>query len=654
MPLHAGRLLRAAFAAALLVLVAAPSAPAQSDQEELELPREINDPLEPVNRLIWGFNKALTNGIIRPLANGYKAIVGKEPRESVSNFGRNLEYPGRVVNKFLQGRHDEVRDENARFLTNSTQGILGFYDPATKKKDIPKSEADTGQTLGKAGWTHPNTYLMLPGLGPSNERDALGLIGDAALRPLNYFPPYGLTYYGIAFNNFAPEADEFKRFCQSQADSYAFLKQSWTYVRENEVEGIDITTNEDSLPLETLQAIFFTVQNPEFPNKGRTRAARIPATGEKLQFTYWLQPEPAPVIYIVPGLGAHRLDRSSLALAELVFDRGFSAVSVSSGFNPEFIENASAATVPGYPPVDGRDLHKALTQIDTRLNEMHPGKLTSRGLLGFSMGGFHSLMIAAGATGQDKDPTLVDFERTVAINPPVNLRHGMDMLDRYYNAPFAWPEAERTARIEYTFRKVAALARMNLASIGKLPFDTIESEFLIGYYYRTTLRDIIYTSQRLENQGVLTEPIRPLRRSASYREIYEYSYNDYLNDFVVPYYASQNHDIGTNSRLTRTMSLRNYESGLRDDSNIYLVMSRNDFILAPGDINWLESIVPPSRMTVFANGGHMGNLKEARVQESIVGHFTSMLNCFSAPRPWSPCGPTTHPRSSAAILGHSR
>ena len=79
-----------------------------------------------------------------------------------------------------------------------------------------------------------------------------------------------------------------------------------------------------------------------------------------------MQPGSANVVYIVPGLGGHRLAQASLALAELVFRNGFSAVVVSSPFNSEFMEHASTAALPAYLPVDGRDLHVAPGQ--THLN----------------------------------------------------------------------------------------------------------------------------------------------------------------------------------------------------------------------------------------------------------------------------------------------
>src|SRR5207302_9090503 len=125
----------------------------------------------------------------------------------------------------------------------------------------------------------------------------------------------------------------------------------------------------------------------------------------------------APIVYIVPGLGSHRLAEPVLALAELVYQGGFSVVCVSSAYNYEFMEHASTAAMPAYTPVDAHDLHSALTQIDRRLSSKYPQRLSSRALMGYSMGGFQSLFIAGGES--TNQAALVKFDRYVAIDSPV-------------------------------------------------------------------------------------------------------------------------------------------------------------------------------------------------------------------------------------------
>ena len=97
---------------------------------------------------MWGFNKGLMTGVIKPTSRVYRFVVAKPVRTGIGNFGKNLTYPGRLINNLLQGKWRGARDESYRFACNSTVGVAGFFDVGTKWK-IPKSEADFGQTFGR-------------------------------------------------------------------------------------------------------------------------------------------------------------------------------------------------------------------------------------------------------------------------------------------------------------------------------------------------------------------------------------------------------------------------------------------------------------------------------------------------------------------------
>jgi ABC-type transporter lipoprotein component MlaA/pimeloyl-ACP methyl ester carboxylesterase len=628
-------LLRQALVAIVLGLSQATGAPAQGisppspPPDTIVLPEAVPDPIEPVNRVFWGLNKGIMTGAIKPTAKVYRFIVRKPIRTGIANFGRNITYPGRLINNLLQAKWEGARDESYRFGCNTVLGAAGFFDVATKLK-IPKSDADFGQTFGQWGWK-PNFFLMLPIYGPSNDRDTVGLAADTAANPLTYLSPYPFdtsqpltflspyTYYSyvVTYNNLSGTVEGYVRFAQTQQDAYWELEYAWGFVRENKVVNFQVQGTPDEASLETLQSVFFTFQNLDFPNRGRTRSVFIPATGKRLDFTCWLQPTPAPVVYVIPGLGSHRLAETALALAELVYQNGFSAVTVSNPFNYEFMKQASTADVPGYPPVDAYDLHSALTEIDHYLEKLYPGRLRGRALMGYSMGGFYS-MLMAGAPGHGAP--LLQFDRYLAINTPVRLLYGISRLDEFYQAPLAWPAAERTQDIENTFLKVAALTHNSFTPQTSLPFSGIESRFLIGLTFRLILRDAIYTSQERHNMGVLQHPIRTLRREPLYREIQQYSYNDYFQRFVLPDYRA--HGLEPDHLLEtfdKAGDLRTYAAGLQAHPTLRLIANENDFLLADSDLVWLRATFPPSQLTVFKHGGHLGNLSDPDVQKAILG-----------------------------------
>jgi ABC-type transporter lipoprotein component MlaA len=604
------------------------SQPNTATVETVVLPKSVPDPVEPVNRVVWAFNRGLMTGVIKPTARGYRFIVVKPVRTGIGNFGRNVTYPGRLINNLLQGKWTGARAETDRFFCNTIAGGAGFMDVATKWK-IPKSDADFGQTFGQWGWK-PGCYLMLPIFGPSNERDTLGFAADTAANPLTYFTPFPFnpdnpltyvspyTYYSAAstYNNLSDTVDASVRFTQTQKDPYSILQYAWTFVRENQVADFEVKGEKDDASLETLQSVFFSFKDPEFPNRAQTRSALIPATGRRLKFTFWLQPGKAPIVYIVPGLGSHRLADAALALAELVYEQGYSAVCVSSPYNYEFMEQASTVAMPAYTPIDARDLHVALTSIDRRLTALYPNRLGAKALMGYSMGAFQSLFIAA--TESTNQTPLIQFDRYVAINTPVRFLHGVSKLDEFYQAPLAWPAAERTSNIVNTFLKVAALSKSSLTPQTSMPFEAVESRFLIGLTFRYTLRDMIFSSQQRYDQGILKHPLHKLRRAPVYQEILGYSYKDYVEKFATPYYRTRGIDLTAREAQEKAGDLRTYADGLRANSNIRLITTRNDILLANEDLEWIEATFEPDRLKIFDKGGHLGNLAHPAVQKSIL------------------------------------
>jgi ABC-type transporter lipoprotein component MlaA/pimeloyl-ACP methyl ester carboxylesterase len=595
--------------------------------DSVVLPKSVPDPLEPLNRAIWVFNKGVMTGVIKPTARVYRLIFFKQLRLGIGNIGKNLVYPGRLINNLLQGKWDGARDESYRFIYNSSVGIAGFFDRASEQ-NIPKSDADFGQTFGQWGWK-PVCYLMLPFLGPSNERDLLGFAADTAANPLIYIAPYKLdvndpltymgpyTYfnYAVTYNELSDTVDEYVRFGRAEADPYSEIQYAWTFARENRVADFQVRGKRDEASLETTESVFFTYKDPEFPGRGKTRSVLIPATGRELRFTFWMRPGKAPVVYIIPGLGGHRLAQTSLALAELVYKNGYSAVCLSSPFHPEFMESASTAAMPAYLPVDGCDLRVALAEIDRRLNKMYPDRLAGRALMGYSMGALESLYIAS-AEPTNRAP-LVKFDRYVALNTPVRMLHGVAKLDEFYRAPLDWPAGERASDLENTFLKVAALSKSTLTPQTSLPFNAIESKFLIGLSFRLVLRDVIYSSQRRDNQGVLRHPVAHMRRDPVYQEILGYSYQDYFDKFAIPYYQARGLAAPAGT-LTAAGDLRTYEAGLRANPGIRVIVNENDFLLAPEDLAWLHAAFGPDRLTTFGEGGHLGNLGNPAVQKSIL------------------------------------
>jgi ABC-type transporter lipoprotein component MlaA/pimeloyl-ACP methyl ester carboxylesterase len=578
------------------------------------LPEPLRDPIEPVNRAIWGFNKGLMKSVIKPASKGYRTVVPKPVRLGIGNAGRNLTTPVRLLNELLQGNWQELHDETKRLFYNTIFGLGGLFDVATRS-NIPKPDNGFGRTLQQWG-CEPGIFLMLPILGPSDVRDGSGLVGDYAANPLSYFYPFYYIGSGVAANNFSDTVDGAVRFSEAEGDSYSILQYAWTFSHVNQKPDMTLKGSQDEAALETLHSFFFNYQNPEFLSRSKTRSVFIPSTGKNLEYTYWLQPHRAPLVYVIPGFGAHRLAGNVVGLAEVLVNHGYSVVTVSSTFHPDFMEHASTTKLPAYPPFGIHDLHVALTLIDQQLAAKYPERLGARAIMGYSMGAFQSLYLAANeATNM---APLIKFQRYVAIDSPVHLHYAVTNLDAYYQAPMAWPAAEREANIENTFLKVAALAVQPGVQNAPLPFNDIESRFLIGLSFRLTLRDILFSSQFRNNQGVLKTPLDKSRRRAAYDEILKYSFQNYIDDFAAPYDRTLGIDLKNPDVVKWGIDLTCYAPGLAANPKIRVILNRNDLLVTPADIAWIESTFDPLEVTEFPDGGHVGNLGNPAVQQAIL------------------------------------
>jgi phospholipid-binding lipoprotein MlaA len=216
-----------------------PSEPPPSE----EAAETIADPIEPVNRAFFHFNDKLYFWVLKPVATGYKAVIPEDGRLGVRNFFSNLTTPIRLVNCLFQARFKGAGIETARFVINTTYGLVGFLDTAKKEFKIEKQEADFGQTLGIWGMG-PVLYLDLPVLGPSSLRDGLGFAVDASLNPQTYLAFYFVIYsYANTggwilekINEASLTLGEYESLKKAALDPYIAVREAYHQYRQNKIK----------------------------------------------------------------------------------------------------------------------------------------------------------------------------------------------------------------------------------------------------------------------------------------------------------------------------------------------------------------------------------------------------------------------------------
>jgi len=199
---------------------------------------EEHDPWEPYNEAMFGFNhKVFDRYLLKPVATAWDTVVPDPFQRSLKNAFENLAMPRRLVNSLLQLKFKGAGYEVIRFVLNSTIGVAGLFDIATEG-GIPKSDEDTGQTLGVYG-VGPGPYLILPILPPLTVRDGFGYAVDAALDPLNYVIPFAATAgktAGNTVNDRSLNLEFFESVEENTVDLYSAVRNAYLQRRQNAIQ----------------------------------------------------------------------------------------------------------------------------------------------------------------------------------------------------------------------------------------------------------------------------------------------------------------------------------------------------------------------------------------------------------------------------------
>ena len=249
-------LVAATLAAAALSLSACATKPPATDADATQEYEQTNDPLEPTNRFFYRVNDTLDRYTLKPLAEGYVAVVPEPGRTGIHNVLANLSSPVLFADDVSQANPRHAGDTFVRFVVNSTVGVAGIFDVA-KGLGYPGHDTNFGITL--ALWGVPTgPYLYLPFIGPSSPRAILGRGADTVLDPFTWVPRgYGLltlnwARYGLGVvDTRAAYLNDLERVKAGALDPYATFRSLYRQNIESQVQAAkhpDAVTPPDNAP----------------------------------------------------------------------------------------------------------------------------------------------------------------------------------------------------------------------------------------------------------------------------------------------------------------------------------------------------------------------------------------------------------------------
>jgi predicted alpha/beta-fold hydrolase len=334
----------------------------------------------------------------------------------------------------------------------------------------------------------------------------------------------------------------------------------------------------------------------------------------------------APLVFLIAGTGAGDRSQKALAMMKGLYQAGFHVISLPSPTHLNFIISASQSHIPGDLAEDAADLYRAMktvwdkVKVDIEVSEFY--------LTGYSLGGTQAAFVAR----LDDEQRLFDFRRVLMVNPAVNLYNsvtrieslldtipgGARKIDAYFNRMMdKFTEFYRRGDfVDIDDEFLYAVFKSGL-------FSRDESGALIGLSFRISLSGMIFSSDVMTNSGYVVPKNRVLTAGDSLhdylRVCIHLSFLNYFDEYFFPHMRNKRPDL-TREMLIDSLGLGSIEGYLRASSKFGVITNEDDFILAPGEIEYLQSLFG-DRTKIYPRGGHVGNLEYRDNMAALVEFF---------------------------------
>lgn len=329
-----------------------------------------------------------------------------------------------------------------------------------------------------------------------------------------------------------------------------------------------------------------------------------------LPVSFYGQRTPAPLVFVIPGLGGTSSDGQAIYLGENLFSLGYSVVILPSPFSWKFVLSQSSTGIPGYSPADAEDLFRVMKTSVRQLSQNYGIEATSYALVGYSLGAVEAAFVRQ----LDLRSHEFNFTRVALINPPLDLSYASQVIDEMNEIGNQWTPEQRSL----IWGKVLTMGPKMLArdindptyfmGLDSTPLsNSAIARYLIGNSFRSSLADMIFASQQVNDLGILKTSASRLQRNARQAEAARISFVNYTKQFVFPFWSAH---LGVNltyQELAARGDLGVIENDLINDSAVYLLHNQDDFLTLPEQTIRLDQKLG-KRSYLFPAGGHVGNL----------------------------------------------
>ncbi len=598
------------------------------------------DKFEGFNRKMFVFNSKVNKYVIKPVNKVWASIMPKYGMDRIQNAYKNIEFPIRATSCLLQKDFKGTGKELLKFITNSTIGLGGLYDPAKSIFKIETKDQGMEQVLSHYN-VKKGPYLVLPIVPPSNIRGYVGEILDCPLNPSSYIigPVPLIAKAGFTINRTTYMQALIKSIEDTYADPYEITKKMYgidQYIKNSNIdekqvhaEKVDVTTlispenipektikenvkadinlegfNPQSPVIDSMRTAYFhtpevnksiwsemSVWNRCFANRIKTDYVEVEKNRPEYKFRYILQKNKnAPLAILYPSIGEGVMSHHPIIFAKMFYDQGYSIVILGSTFHWEFVKSMPEGYKPGLPANDAKYARITTAKILDYLKTKKECEFSKKILVGTSFGALTTLYAAS----QEEKENILGISNYISINPPIELFFALMQMDKNCHDCIANSEDIKTETAIAAQKVVKAskeIATQNNDSIHQsLNFSDNEAKLITGFLMKQKLSDLVFA---LENAS-------PTKNN---KDLYDQINNMTFYDYAKKYLGMDNYN--SNDDFYYAASLYPISDFLQRSNNYKIYHSVDDYFVNKAQLAWLKNLAD-KKVTFFSNGAHMG------------------------------------------------
>lgn len=350
---------------------------------------------------------------------------------------------------------------------------------------------------------------------------------------------------------------------------------------------------------------------------------------KKMNYSLLKQDVTAPLIFVIAGTGAGYDSAKMINLQKNFYQQGYHVISLSSPTFANFIVNSNNTKyMPGNLSHDAEELYDVMELVWQQVQNEEQVSASSFAITGYSLGGAHSAFVSL----LDEERKVFNFEKVLLINPPVSLYNSVSILDQYFDLRSNRQAAiamfdEIFARFSdgYAAQESSNFDQDSIFSLFKNAHLTeAELKLLIGASFRMSSSDMIFALDASFNSGAITYKNHDIDKfeslTHSMQRASDITFVNYFEGAMLPRAQLENANI-TKDDLIHRYSLYAIEDYLKTADKIHLVTNSDDIILAPGEVDYLQTLFA-ERAKIFARGGHCGNMDRVSFVDHVNATFS--------------------------------